>query len=221
MTQSYAYGPSGPLPPALDPPRRRTGVWGILATVLLVLSAVANAVLVLVVIALVAAVAGSYQGEPMLERVIEPGPRSAKIAVIGIQGVVDEEMASLVARQVDRAAKDGHVVAVILRISSPGGGLTASDEVYHTVKTHLSDTGKPVVAAMGSVAASGGYYIACAADRIVAQPTTITGSIGVIAQFFYLNTLMTEKLGIQPVTLKMGDQKDWPNIFSDVGMTEE
>jgi protease-4 len=64
------------------------------------------------------------------------------------------------------------------------------------------------------VAASGGYYIACAADTIVAQRTTVTGSIGIVAQYFFLNGLMEDKLGIQSVTLKRGRQKDWPNMFA-------
>jgi protease-4 len=66
---------------------------------------------------------------------------------------------------------------------------------------------------MDAVAASGGYYIACAADKIVAQQTTVTGSIGVIGEFFFLSGLLKDKLGVQVVTLKMGDQKDWPNMF--------
>ncbi|MBE3070295.1 MAG: signal peptide peptidase SppA, partial [Planctomycetes bacterium] len=135
-------------------------------------------------------------------------------------GIIDEMMASAVHRQIERAANDPKVRAVILKINSPGGGLTASDNIHHDVKTLLVDRNKPVIAAMGGVAASGGYYVACSADQIVAQQTTITGSIGVIAQFYFLNGLLKDKLGITPVTLKMGRQKDWPNMFA-ADMTPE
>jgi protease-4 len=84
--------------------------------------------------------------------------------------------------------------------------------IHNDIRTILK--GKPVIAAMDGVAASGGYYIACAAPEIVAQQTTITGSIGVIGQFFFLSGLLKDKLGVVPVTLKMGAQKDWPNMFA-------
>ena len=96
--------------------------------------------------------------------------------------------------QLQQAMEDETVRAVVLRINSPGGEVVASDEIYWKIK-QLQEQGKPVVASMGGMAASGGYYIAAAADRIVANPNTLTGSIGVIFQF-------------SPIT------KGWP-IFSD------
>ena len=209
-------------PPPVAPPRRRRSIWAVLATILLVLSALVNVVLLVVVISLASSLMVGGVGEtPINERVIQKGPASTKIAVIRIQGVIDERMVTSLDKQTRRADDDNNVKAVILLIDSPGGGLTACDALHHQIKTRLADRGKPVIAAMDSVAASGGYYVACAAETIVAQPTTITGSIGVVAQFFFLRTLMTDKLGITPVTLKMGERKDWPNIFGDTDLSEE
>jgi len=199
-------------------PKKRTSVLAILAVILLVLSIAANAVLLIVVIGLAAALGGSLAGggveDTYLERVIERGPSSQKIAVIRIEGLIYEPLVARVRSKLDRAARDDDVVAVILRINSPGGYLTASDMLYHEIRSFARETDKPVVAAMDAVAASGGYYAACAAGDIVAQRTTVTGSIGIIAQYFFLSGLLEDKLGIRTVTLKMGDQKDWPNMFA-------
>lgn len=221
--------PAPPAPQAAAPapapaaPRRRSALT-VVAVVLLVLSVVANAVLVLAVIGLTAMVGGSLTGgavdDNYLERVVEKGPAAHKIAVIRVEGLIYDPLVGSVQRQLRRAALDDRVKAVIIRINSPGGYLTASDMLYHAVKSFREQTGKPVIASMDAVAASGGYYTACGADTIVAQRTTVTGSIGVIAQYYFLNGLLQDKLGIHMVTLKMGEQKDWPNMFSD-GMTPE
>jgi protease-4 len=206
---------------AAQKPRRRTSVWAVLVTIFLVLSIIGNVALLAAVIGLAGVIGGSGGiEESLLERTLEKGPASAKIAVIHIDGFIEESMVESVRAQIDRAARDDAVRAVILRIDSPGGGLTASDMIYHEVRERLTKRGKPVVAAMDGVAASGGYYIACSADKIVAQTTTVTGSIGIIAQFFYLQGLLKDKLGVVPVTLTIGERKGWPNMF-DLGMTEE
>lgn len=218
---SFHVPPAGPAaaPPAA-PPRRRSA-WSVVATVLLVLSMVANAVLFLAVLGMMALLSPTFtQGSLIEEEVIEKGPRSAKIAVIRVEGLLFEDMVEYVSPMLTRAAEDDNVKAVILRIDSPGGGLTASDGLHHAIQA-FRDTGKPIVTAMDGVAASGGYYIACGTDYIVAQPTTLTGSIGVIAEFFFVNTLMQDKLGVTPVTLKMGDRKDWPNIFTAKDLAPE
>jgi protease-4 len=184
----------------------------VIALVLLGLSLAANAVLVIALVAMAGFSGVGYTEEAYVEHVIEKGSSSNKIAVIRVEGIIEESMAEALRLQLQRAAHDRSVKAVILRINSPGGGLTASDMIYHDVKTILEE--KPVIAAMDSVAASGGYYVACAADKIVAQHTTVTGSIGVIGEFFFLSGLLKDKLGVQVVTLKMGEQKDWPNMFA-------
>lgn len=98
------------------------------------------------------------------------------------------------------------VKAIVFRVESPGGGVAASQEIYEEVK-RTRDGGKPVVVSMGSVAASGGYYVSCGASRIVANPGTVTGSIGVISQFIHVDQLM-EKIGVSSTTIKSGKLKD-------------
>ncbi len=111
-----------------------------------------------------------------------------------------------------RAEKDAHVKAVLLKIDSPGGSTTASDLLYHEILEFKKRTGKPVMAAMMNVAASGGYYIALPADKILAHPTTITGSVGVI--FMRPSaTGLTEKIGVGVAVSKSGINKDMGSPF--------
>lgn len=114
-----------------------------------------------------------------------------------------------VSRSIRRAREDGSVKAIVLRVDSPGGSGTASDAIWREVE--LARKTKPVVASMGDVAASGGYYIAMGSDAIVAQPGTITGSIGVFGGKFSLRGLY-DKIGIDRATLKRGEHSD---LFSD------
>jgi protease-4 len=109
-----------------------------------------------------------------------------------------------------RARKDKLVRGIILRINSPGGTISGSDQIYNEIKNQMD---KPVVAFMQGVAASGGYYTSVACDKIVAEPTAITGSVGVIFGYLVLQELLEEKLGIEPVIIKAGARKDWPSSF--------
>lgn len=114
-----------------------------------------------------------------------------------------------------RQAQDNtSVKAIVLRINSPGGSVVASDEIYN----ELLKVEKPIVVSMGEMAASGGYYISCAADKILANPSTLTGSIGVIAQMPNVEELM-EKIGVEVTTIKSGTHKDEGSPFRE--MTEE
>jgi len=113
----------------------------------------------------------------------------------------------LVRNYLSRAEADGFVKAVVLRIESPGGSAAASQEIATEVRRFKEKTGKPVVVSMGDVAASGGYYISVYADRIVANPATLTGSIGVISELIYIEGLL-EKLGLKMETIKAGEHKD-------------
>lgn len=122
-----------------------------------------------------------------------------------------------IVRQFKKYRENSSVKGIVFRVESPGGGVSASQEIYEEVKK-TRESGKPVVVSMGSVAASGGYYVACGANRIVANPGTITGSIGVISQFMNFNQLM-EKVGIGSTTVKSGKFKDTGTPFR--GMTEE
>lgn len=124
---------------------------------------------------------------------------NAAIAVIPIIGAIDAHQASFVREAVNDVINDGWVKAVVLRVDSPGGGVSPSDEIWYQIE-RLKKAGYPVVASYGGVAASGGYYVSCATDHIVAEPTCVTGSIGVIAQVMTMEQLM-EKIGVTPVTL--------------------
>ena len=138
--------------------------------------------------------------------VIEPSSRLSlkeKIGVIKVEGVIKDSDAIL--SRLTKFSKDPRVRAIILRIDSPGGGVGPSQEIYREIRKITKQ--KKVIASLGSVAASGGYYIASAADVIVANPGTITGSIGVIMQFFQLEDLL-KKMGVKLEVLKTGEFKD-------------
>ncbi|MCH8823886.1 MAG: signal peptide peptidase SppA [Planctomycetes bacterium] len=137
----------------------------------------------------------------IVEATHRTGDKRNVVAVIPVVGIINQSQAAYVHDAVEHILdkKNSHIKTVVLRVDSPGGGVTSSDEIWYEIK-RLTDAGYPVIASYGSVAASGGYYISCAADQIIAQPTCITGSIGVIAQIFTLEGLM-DKVGIEPVTL--------------------
>lgn len=116
-----------------------------------------------------------------------------------------------IVQQIKRYRENTAVRAIVLRIESPGGGVSASQEIYEEVKK-TREYGKPIVVSMGSVAASGGYYIAVGASRIVANPGSITGSIGVISQFMHVNQLL-DKIGVTSTTIKSGQMKDAGSPF--------
>lgn len=132
-----------------------------------------------------------------------PFARGGKVAVLPVTGLIADSEATI--DQLKKFAKDDSVKAIVLRINSPGGGVGPSQEIYEEVRKLKGK--KPVVSSMGAVAASGGYYIACASQKIYANPGTITGSIGVIMQFVNVKDLI-EKIGIKGVVVKSGALKD-------------
>jgi len=136
-------------------------------------------------------------------------PLSGTIAGVNQQGLLTTGGISpkLVRDYLKKAEGDGGVKAVVLRVDSPGGSAAASQEIASEIRRFKEDTGKPVVVSMGDIAASGGYYISVYADRIVANPGTLTGSIGVISHFIYIEGLL-EKLGLEMETIKAGEHKD-------------
>ncbi len=144
-----------------------------------------------------------------------------KIAVIDVDGMIlnakaggllggGDNMMSTFRERLDAARDDRRVKAVVLRINSPGGAVTASDIMYQDILNFRKDTGKPVVACMMDVAASGGYYLAMAADRTFAHPTTVTGSIGVIMSLYNASGLF-QMLGVTSTPIKSGPNKDIGN----------
>lgn len=129
---------------------------------------------------------------------------SGRIGVVEVKGVIFD--AERTVKLLQRFGEDKSIQAVLLRIDSPGGGVAASQEIYEAVR-RVRRGGKFVIASMASVAASGGYYIACAADTIMANPGTTTGSIGVIAEMLDASDLL-RKIGIQFNIIKSGPYKD-------------
>jgi protease-4 len=132
-----------------------------------------------------------------------------KIAVVELKEpiVFSED----IVRQFKKYRDNKSIRAIVFRIESPGGGVTASQEIYEEVKK-TRDAGKPVVVSMGSVAASGGYYVSCGATRIVANPGTLTGSIGVVSYIMHVQRLL-DKIGIDETTFKTGKFKDSGSPF--------
>jgi len=126
-----------------------------------------------------------------------------KVGVVEIKGVIADAKETVL--QLKRFRKNKDVKAIVLRIDSPGGGVGPSQEIYAEVKKTTRT--KKIVASMGAIAASGGYYVAAAADHVVANPGTITGSIGVLMEFPNMEELF-KKIGLSAVVLKSGDYKD-------------
>lgn len=126
-----------------------------------------------------------------------------RIGVVSIKGIISDSKP--VVELIKKYRKDDRVKAIILRIDSPGGGTAASQEIYREIQRTVSK--KKVVASMGNVAASGGYYVALAANKIVANPATLTGSIGVILDLPNFKELL-KKIGVSRETIKSGPYKD-------------
>ena len=147
------------------------------------------------------------------------------VAVVYVEGVIlsgdpvsafqSAAYSGRIAEELRWAEEDPSVRAIVLRINSPGGSMVASDEVYQA----LTMVSKPMVASMGEIAASGGYYIACAADEIIANEGTMTGSIGVLMELPNAEELM-EKLGVEVVIIRSGPHKGEGNLYNRVSDEE-
>jgi len=154
--------------------------------------------------------AAPFEAEQLVEaRRSSTRDRIVQLDIVGLitagRGSGTGSMVEEVKRALHQAVEDPRVKAIVLRIDSPGGEVTASDTLYAAVKEAAAK--KKVVAYLDSVAASGGYYLACGAEKIVAHPTGITGSIGVIMSGYGLQDLM-EKAGVESRTFKSGAMKD-------------
>jgi protease-4 len=149
-----------------------------------------------------------------------------KVVVVPIEGVIapaDDTLGGVLPTSTPegltdalrQAGSDPSVVAVVLEIDSPGGGVTASDEMHQSVLDFEENTGEPVVVSMQDVTASGGYYISTAADRLVANKTTLTGSLGVIFEIPNFAEA-ADKYGIKQVVIKSGKYKDMGSAFREM-----
>jgi protease-4 len=211
-------------PPPLSKPRKSRG-WMIFAIILLVLLFISLFGNFTQFISR-AFSSGFSRGSFRTSMVREVGPRleeclledngvRGKIAVVTINGIITDNarnqtgnnMVDVIKAQLDRAKDDDRVKAVILKVDSPGGEVMASDEINKAVADFQDKSRKPVVCSMGSLAASGGYYVSAPCRWIVANDLTITGSIGVILHTWNYRGLM-DKVGLAPVTYKSGLYKD-------------
>ncbi len=170
-------------------------------------AAVALGVLFIVILALASFLAGGRRTSAPLS-VVSGG----NVAVVRIEGLLLNSEHAV--EELKDYAEDPSIKAIVVRIDSPGGGVVASQEIYNALKNAKKD-GKKIVVSMGSVAASGGYYIAAAADKIVANPGTMTGSIGVKMEFANIEKLL-EKIGVKGMVVKAGEFKDIGSPFRDM-----
>ncbi|MCC6546531.1 signal peptide peptidase SppA [Candidatus Sumerlaeota bacterium] len=162
------------------------------------------------------------------EVVVRGGSSAQKILMLDIDGVItsgagegsplfgtEQSTVNQVSEKLAKARRDEDIKAVILRVDSPGGGVTASDIIYERLRKFKKDTGLPVYVSMLDLAASGGYYVSMAGDEIYVHPTTITGSIGVIAMFPQFEGL-GKKIGAYMEILKSGENKDLTGGFKNM-----
>jgi len=151
-------------------------------------------------------------GKAVLPELLVAGQEG--VAIVRVEGPILDSRQTV--EELNAFGKDPLVKAIVVRIDSPGGGVAPSQEIYNAVKRVRKEQNKTVVASMGSVAASGGYYIAVASDRILANPGTLTGSIGVIMQMANFQELL-EKIGVKSVVVKTGKFKDIGSPFRPMG----
>ncbi len=149
---------------------------------------------------------------------IEFAGLGGNVGVVEMFGVMTESSGRPVIKQIEKWTDNKSIKAIVVHIDSPGGGVAIAQEIYSAIQRAREE--KPVVAAMASVGASGGYYIACAADRIIANPGTITGSVGVILEFHTFKQLL-DKLGIGTETVKSGRFKDVGSYSRSMTKKEE
>lgn len=167
--------------------------------------------------------------EAFAEEVVESGSPAQKIAVLEVDGVIQDTGESSIfqtagyvhkefMKQLNHVKDDSSVKGIILHVNSPGGGTNESAEIHHKLVQIQEETDKPIYVSMGSMAASGGYYISAPATKIFASPETMTGSLGVIMQGVNIGEL-ADKLGIDFTTIKSGPYKDIMSQYRD--MTKE
>jgi protease-4 len=219
--------PTPPPPPVISafPQRSSKGRgWMIFSIILIVLLCISFfAIFALLISRAVPHFGGNFAsaetqeaGPQLEEAILKDSDSKNKIAVIPVDGIItghqaDEsgnDMVEVIKAELDKAKKDSDVRAVILKVDSPGGEVLAADDIYRAIKKFQEDPdGKPVICSMGSLAASGGYYISAPCRWIVANPLTLTASIGVIMETVNYRGLM-DKIGVAPYVFKSGKYKD-------------
>ena len=140
-------------------------------------------------------------------------PSGPKVGVVEIDMPITGSKQAV--KDLNYLIEKSNIIAIVVRLETPGGGVAASQEIYEKVRRISEESEKPIIASMGGVAASGGYYIALGADTILANPGTATGSIGVIMSYPIIGELM-DKLGVHYETIKSGILKDSGSLFRDL-----
>ncbi len=178
------------------------------------------------IVLLTAAILGAvFFGILMISAALSGKRAAASLSVVGSDRVALVKIEGLllgseqVVEELRSYTEDSSIKAIVIRIDSPGGGVVPSQEIYNAVKSARRE-GKKVIVSMGSVAASGGYYIAAAADKIVANPGTLTGSIGVKMEFPNFEKLL-EKVGVKGMIVKAGEYKDIGSPYRDMTPQEQ
>ena len=207
-------------PPVIPPgpsaaPVRKSRGWMWFSLFLMGCLMLGGFLIVLLVIGAAGMSAGSGDSSSVEVVTLRDNDSDNKIVAIDLSGLIasfsvdasGNNMVESLRRQFKWAREDDAVKAVLFRINSPGGEVLASDRIYEIIRNFQDECDKPVVAVMGALAASGGYYVAAPCNWIVAHELTITGSIGVIIQGYNLRNLM-DKVGVQPMVFKSGKHKD-------------
>src|SRR6516164_7386181 len=171
---------------------------------------------------------GSLAGPGELRETVVEGTTGPKIVLLEVSGVISDEedrgafalaerpsMVAEIKSQLERAADDDDVAGLLLRIDSPGGSVSASDTLYHELAAWKAANKKPVIAFFNGLSTSGAYYLAMAADRLIAQPAAVTGSIGVVMPGFNVAGLM-KKYGVADQTLTSGRYKDAGSMLREM-----
>lgn len=209
------------------PRRRRRWPWVVGGLVVLgLIGLLVVAIIAVVVLAGGGATGGAGSNPTPYDEEYVSGDGDRKVIVVPVEGVIASGGDAVSGQNstatpegfedaLEQAADDPDASAVVLEVNSPGGGVTASDEMYRTILEFKEKSDMPVVVSMGDVAASGGYYISAAADEIVANETTLTGSLGVIISLNNF-TELADKYGYKQEVIKSGEFKDIGSSFRDL-----
>ena len=212
----YCYPP----PP---PPRR--GFWGKFFLTFFVLLASGSFFLNLVLLSFSASVLGDSSSLPVHEKFVSHDKNGVdKVAILPIEGVILESEDGFVKRAIDAATKDEHLRALVLRVDSPGGSVSGSDYIYYHLRKLAEEKKIPIVVSMGSMAASGGYYVSMAVghkpDTIFAEPTCFTGSIGVIMPHYNVSEFMKDH-GLADDSIASNDLKKMGSMTRPISPEEK
>lgn len=224
--ETPAAAPTGTPPPAAPavamalpewpPPPRKSAAKRILLSLVVIVLLGSLVVNVLLGGMLAATMKMGFRGG-LDKAVIRKGDSDQVIALVQINNVIRGQQVAIIDAFCREVATDDNVRAVVLRVESPGGVVSSCDQIYHLLKDLKERHGKTLVVSMGGVAASGGYYISAPADHIYAEPTTVTGSIGVIASWpVFKGTL--EMIGVKMMVIRSAQARAWkasPNLFED------